>query len=137
MKIPHIQPLDRDGYRKFGLIMAVIIAVLFGLFLPWVFNAESYPLIPWYIAAVFTVWALVLPGTLGVIYKPWMIFGLGIGFINTRIILGAVFYLMFTPIAILLKLLGKDLLKRKTHTSDTSYWINSHKQPKEHMENIY
>ena len=138
MKMITVSPLDKAGYRKFGLTMAIIIAILFGLLIPWLFNMETFPKTPWYIAAVLGVWSFVIPGTLGVIYKPWMHFGHVLGFINTRIILGLVFFVMFTPIALLLKLLGKDYMKRKlSKHSDQSYWSQSTHQDKKHMENIY
>jgi len=129
--------LDKEGYRKFGITMALVIALLFGLFFPWVFS-NNIPYWPWIVAAVFTLLALVLPMKLAVIHKLWMKFGHIIGAVNTKIILSIVFFLVFTPMALLFKLLGKDPLKRDiANKSLTSYWEESKQQSKEHMEKVY
>lgn len=133
----NVDTLNTAGYRKFGLTMALVIALLFGLFFPWVFS-KNIPYWPWVVASVFTLLSLVLPKKLAIIYKLWMKFGHIIGTINTKIILSIVFFLVFTPMALLFKLLGKDPMKRKfTNKPLASYWQESIQQPKEHMEKPY
>lgn len=56
-----------------------------------------------------------------------MKFALILSWINTRIILILLFYLVFTPIGLILKLLGKDLLDRKINKADKSYWRKKEK----------
>ncbi len=46
-----------------------------------------------------------------------------IGWVNTRIILGIIFYLIFTPIGLFSKLIGKDLLEERIDKETTSYWV--------------
>lgn len=132
-----VYTLDKVGYRKFGLIMAVFITLIFGLFFPWVFN-KNIPYCPWIVSVIFVFWALLAPNTLFVIYKPWMLIGHIIGIVNTKIILGVVFYVVFTPTALLLKVIGNDPLNRRfANKSIVSYWKTSKKQSKNHMENVY
>ena len=133
----NVEALDKAGYRKFGLTMAVVMALIFGLFLPWVFGAKL-PQWPWFISGSLLFFALFLPGSLAYIYKPWMLLGHYIGIFNTRVILTMVFFMVFFPVSMLLKLLGKDAMKRKfrKYTTD-SYWKKSTKLAKAHMEKVY
>jgi len=121
--------------REFGLISGAIVIVLFALFLPWVFD-NSIPLWPWIVAAVLALWALVAPASLIYIYRPWLKFGAIMGFINTRIILGAVFFLIITPVGWFIRILGKKLLE-KSEPGAQSYRVASDKPNKQHMENPY
>lgn len=59
---------------------------------------------------------------LKVMYKAWMKFAHALGWVNTRIILSLVYFLIFTPIAVLFKVIGKELLDRRFETVG-SYWI--------------
>ena len=55
--------------------------------------------------------------------KLWMSFGLFLGMIVSPIVMGAIFFIIFTPIGILMRLFGRDelLLKFKVKPS---YWTN-------------
>jgi len=128
--------LDKKGYRKFGLTMGTVIALLFGLVLPWFFG-RAWPQWPWIVGAVLIAWALAMPGSLALIYGPWMRFGGILGKINTKIILTIAFFLVFTPVSLLLKALGKDMMNRKIDKATSSYWQESEKQENNHMERSY
>lgn len=129
--------MTNKEYRNFGLIMAGFIGLLFGLLFPWLFTWK-FSFIPWAISAVLILWALLAPKTLVILYKPWMKLGKILGFINTRIILGIVFFAIFTPFAIALKILKKDAMKRQFNAKkNASYWEESTKQEKQQMEKIY
>ena len=109
--------------RNFGLMFGGIIAAIFGLFFPLVFNTNWWKW-PWIIGVIFSAWGLLLPATLQLFYKIWMKFGLVMNWIMTRIILGFVFYLVIFPIGLLMKLFGKDSMNRDL--KDTySYRIES------------
>ena len=86
-----IETLDAAGYRKFGLVSGAIVVVLFGLAIPWLFSF-NFPRWPWIFAGVLVGWALLLPTTLKPVYIGWMKFGNMMNWINTRILLGIVFY---------------------------------------------
>ncbi len=128
--------LDKKGYRKFGMTMGIVISVLFGLILPWLFS-KTMPQWPWIVGAVFVIWAIILPRTLKYIYGPWMRFGHIIGTINTKIILSIVFFLIFTPVSFCLKILGKDMMNRSIDRTALTYWQESEKQSNDHMERSY
>ncbi len=118
--LTHIPEQDRAGLRKFGLMMAGMIALLFGLLLPWV-TGRAWPLAPWLIAAIFVAWALLLPMALNPVYRIWMRFGMLMGGITSRILLSLVYFGMLTPIGCWMRVRGKDPLKRTFDPERTSY----------------
>jgi hypothetical protein len=122
--------------RKFSLVTGAIVAVLFGLFLPWVFNF-SWPIWPWIFAGVSCFWGMVHPDSLFVVYRVWMKFGHVMGWINTRIILGIMFYVIFFPAGVLMRLVAKDPMARKLDSTAQSYRILSEVPEKNHIERPY
>jgi hypothetical protein len=122
--------------RKFGLTTGIIVALLFGMFLPWIFSRPS-PRWPWGVSSVLIIWALITPGTLKIVYSIWMRISHVLGYINTKIVLAIVFYLVFTPMGVLMKIFRKDPMRRKIDNGVISYRCASVKQPKEHMERPY
>ena len=99
--------LDKKHLRECGLITGAILVCLFGLFLPWLFEYK-FPSWPWIIAGILWTLAIVLPISLAPVYRLWMKIGHVLGWINTRIILGIMFYLIFLPVGLILRLAGKD-----------------------------
>ena len=132
-----IPEMNKKEYRKFGLVMALFIGLIFGLVLPLIFK-KIFPIFPWIISLFLFLWAMVAPGTMSVLYKVWMRLAFFVGKINTTIILGIVFFGIFTPIALIFKVFGRDVMNRKIKVDpSSSYWGKSTHQPKNHMENIY
>ncbi len=128
--------LDAAGYRKFGLVTSAIVVGLFGLAIPWLF-AFNYPTWPWIFAGILGAWALLLPSTLKPVYFVWMKFGHIMNWINTRLILGILFFGLFLPFGIFMRLFGKDPMHRKIEPSQPSYRVESHDDTKEHLERPY
>jgi hypothetical protein len=62
-------------------------------------------------------------------YDIWMKIGEILGKISSSIILFIIFFILFTPISFILKLLSKDLLKKKIDKNSTTYWIKRDDQP--------
>ncbi|HCV43896.1 MAG TPA: hypothetical protein DGH68_10470 [Bacteroidetes bacterium] len=56
------------------------------------------------------------------IHFAWMRFSQVLAWISTRVILSIFFYLVITPMGLLMRLLGKDLLDKKIDRSAKSYW---------------
>jgi hypothetical protein len=133
---PEIENPGSQELRKFGLISGIIVAVLFGLALPWLFGYE-FPLWPWIFAGCLGVWALAHPASLFVVYRIWLKFGHVAGWINTRIILGIMFYFVFLPAGIIMRLLGKDPMARSLDSSMPSYRKVSDPITKDHVERPY
>ena len=128
-----IPELDRKGLREFGLVTGGIVAVLFGLFFPWLLD-RPIPLWPWIIFGVLGIMGLAVPMALGPVYRTWMKFGLLMSRIMTPLIMGFVFFLTVTPMALLMRLLGKDYMSRRLDRSATSYRVESHASPPKRLE---
>ncbi len=128
-----IVELDRKGLREFGLVTGGIVAVLFGLFFPWLLESQ-FPAWPWVIAGVLSVWGLVEPMSLQPIYRLWMKFGLLLSRITTPIILGIVFYLLIFPMGFVMRTFSRDPMTRQFDDAAKTYRVISHKVPKENME---
>jgi hypothetical protein len=124
---------DKRELRQFGFTIGVIVAVLFGGVLPWLFD-RAFPLWPWIVAGVFLGWALILPKTLYPLYRAWIAIGHVLGWINTRIILGLIFYAMILPIGLIMRVFGRDPMRRRFNKSASSYRVQSTNQPKENLE---
>lgn len=134
MSTPHAIPeLDRKGLREFGLVTGAIIAVIFGLFFPWLLERPS-PRWPWIIAGVLAAMGLVVPMALRPVYKWWMKFGLLMSKVTTPIIMGAVFYIVLTPMGLVMRLAGKDPMERKREPQASSYRVASTATPPKRVE---
>jgi len=134
MASDHVIPeLDRKGLREFGLTTGAAVVVIFGLFFPWLLDLD-WPLWPWLIAAVFWSLALLQPLWLRWIYRAWMHFGLLASRVMTPLVLGIVFFVMITPMAMIMRLMGKDPLRRALDRNQESYRVQSTKSPDEKLE---
>ena len=123
--------------RQFGLLFGAILVLLFGLMLPFLIG-YSFPLWPWVVALLVTVLALLAPTALTPFYRGWVRFGLIAGFINTRIIMFVLYYALFVPTGLVMKLFGRDALARTTGGKTTdSYRVASAVRPNDHFERPY
>ena len=129
----NIPELDASGLRKFAFTTAGLIAVLFALFIPWLFGF-SYPTWPWLISGVLALWGAMAPATLRLLYRGWMRFGLVMHKITTPIILGVLFFLVFTPVSLLMRLIGRDPLHENIDTNASTHRTVSTVASKENME---
>jgi hypothetical protein len=128
--------MSKQELRKFGLTTGAIVAVLFGLLLPWLFN-HAWPTWPWIVAAILWTWAVLLPATLKPVYHGWMKVGHVLGGVNTRIILGIMFYTVFFLVGLIMKLVGNDPMSRKINKTASSYRVISRPRNKNHVERPY
>ena len=127
--------LDKQNLRKFGITMGVAFLII-ALLVFW--KRRAFPLSLSYISCAFFVLAITLPGSLRFFYIFWMKLAFVLSWINTRIILVLLFYLLFTPISLVMKLCGSDLLERKIEKSRESYWHKKEpKAGKDHYEKLF
>ena len=96
--------------RDFGLLMGGVIGGLFGLVIP-LLKQRAIPWAPWLIALIFAAFALASPRQLGLAYRIWMKFGHILGAINSRIIIGIVFWVIVTPLSFFFRIIRRDVLK--------------------------
>jgi len=124
--------LSRKELRNFGLVTALLLVVFFDVLIPWIWSFDP-PAWPVFIALVLVFFALVWPTALRPVYAVWMRFALVLGWINTRIILGLIFYVIFVPAGIVMRAFS-DPMRRATDTAADSYRVESNPPKPENME---
>ena len=127
---------DKKELRNFGFITGGLTPAVFGLLLPWLF-ARAFPLWPWIVGAILIVWACFLPMSLKPVYLVWMTIGHCLGWINSRIILSIMFYLVILPTGMVIRLFGKDPMARSIIKEQRSYRVMSVVPDKKHVERPY
>lgn len=132
----HNCTLDNAGLRNFAFITGSVVVAIFGLMFPWLFDSRL-PAWPWMIAALLFILAFIRPKLLFPIYTVWMKIGLILGWINSRIILGVIFYLLILPTGIVLSLLGKDSMCRKIDVEAKSYRVIKKKRERNDLERSF
>ena len=60
--------------------------------------------------------------------KLWIKFGILLGNIVSPVVMGVVFFIVVTPIGLIMRLLGKDLLRVNKNESTFTYWIDREKK---------
>jgi hypothetical protein len=65
---------------------------------------------------------LVRPRSIRPVFIGWMKVAFPIGWVVSRIVLAAIFYAIITPIALVLRITGRDVLGLKRGTGRTTYW---------------
>ncbi len=112
--------------RKFGVLFSVICALIGGYI--WYDSGE---ISLWFSGAslIFLASGLFFYAILKPVYVLWMKFALVLAWINTRIILGIAFYLIITPMGLLLRLFGKDLLDQRIDRKAATYWKMREEKP--------
>ena len=108
--------------RQFGLTTGAIIVALFAGFFPWLLE-RPIPTWPLLIGGVLIAWGLVLPASLGPVYRGWMKFGLVMSKITTPLLMTIIFLLVILPVALILRLLKKDPMHRKLDVAAKSYRV--------------
>lgn len=111
-------PLPSD--RSFGITFTVVFALV-GAWLWW--KNISGAAVFGSLAAAFLVISFVRPGILHPLNRAWMAFGGLLHRIVSPVILGVIYFGMFTPIAFFLRVRGRDAMRRRTEPRAVSYWI--------------
>jgi hypothetical protein len=114
------QHVEGASDRGFGLVFAGVFAVL--ALWPLIHGAQMR----WWAAgvgAVFLLLAVFKSSLLAPLNRAWMRFGILLGKVVSPVALGVLFFLVITPIGLLVRMTGKDPLRLKLEPSDSSYWI--------------
>ncbi len=113
-------PKSNSELRKFGITIGIAFAILGAIFLwrgkPfWIYLEGA--------AAVFVLTGLLLPGVLRPVERVWMKGAHVLGIIMTHVILSVTFYLVITPVGLIMRLFGRDPLHRRYDRNARSYWV--------------
>ena len=105
--------------RSFGIVFFIVflIVALYPLL-------NDNPLRLWslIISLIFLVLGLIKSNILTPLNILWMKFGMFLGVFISPIIMGIIFFLVVTPIGLIMRLFGKDLLNLKKNKTQ-SYWL--------------
>ena len=118
-EIAHIKS-DRHELKKFGLIFGIGLFVLSVLI--YAIHRRYNPLFLWQIPLVSILLGMIFPVLLWPFQKVWMILGIILGYIMSRVLLSLVFFLVLTPIALIARISGKDFLHREIENRAVTYW---------------
>ncbi|MCM8760773.1 MAG: SxtJ family membrane protein [Candidatus Omnitrophica bacterium] len=126
----------RKQLREFGLTIGGVLLMLGGLAM-WR-GKTSWPYLLCS-GSSFLALGIVFPEVLKPLQKAWMALGLVIGFFVSHGILAILFYFVITPIGLLIKFFGKDVLDQRIDKRRDSYWHmrTGPARTKESYENQY
>jgi hypothetical protein len=118
--------------RSFGIVFFIVFLLIALYPLTYSQDIRIWSVI---ISIIFLVLGLFNSKILTPLNKLWFKFGIFLGKIISPIIMGIIFFLVVTPIGLLMRLLGKDLINLK-YNNNKSYWIEK-KGPKSKMKNQF
>jgi hypothetical protein len=127
--------MEQKELRSFGLIVGGIFAAI--ALWPVVVRSAAPRWWALIVAGLLILPALVYPAALFWPHKGWMFLGHILGWINTRIILGLVFYAIVTPIGIFRRMLGKDPMGRQIRPDLDTYRVKRDPRPPTHLTKQY
>ena len=118
--------------KSFGIVFFIVFLIV-GLY-PLV-NNEELRILSLIISLFFLILGSINSKILTPLNKIWFKFGILLGRIVSPVIMGVIFFFVVTPIALIMRIIGKDLLNLKFN-KDKSYWIEK-TGPKSKMKNQF
>ncbi len=125
---------SRRDLNVFGLLFLLFAGVI-GAGLYFRSGAHEAARAVWIAGALLTLLYFAIPPLRRPFYLGWLYVTFPIGFVLSHVILGAVFYLVFTPAGLVMRLLGKDPLHRRFDGAAATYWVehDPHSDPKRYF----
>ena len=124
--------LKKSSNKSFGVVFFIVFIII--AFWP-LLNHEAYRLWAIFISLIFLILGLINSKLLTPLNILWFKFGILLGKIVSPLVMGIIFFVVVTPIALLMKLFKKDVLNLKFNKNN-SYWIEKDKQ-KSKMKNQF
>jgi len=118
--------------RSFGIVFFFLFLIISLYPLTNGTEIRKWPLI---ISLIFLILGLINSQILNPLNKLWFKFGIFLGKIISPLIMGIIFFLVVTPIGLLMRMLGKDILSLK-YNNNQSYWVENN-GPKSKMKNQF
>ena len=111
---------SKENNRGFGLLFFVVFLIIS----LWPLLKSENPRIYFFpVAFLFLILGLINSKILTPLNKFWIKFGELLGRFIAPIVMAIVYFIILTPLSIIVRLLGKDLLKVKFSNKINSYWI--------------
>ena len=112
--------IKMSSNRNFGLVFFIVFLILG--FWP-IINGEEIKIWLVIISLIFLVLGMMQSKLLTPLNKLWFKFGMILGAIVAPVVMGAVFFLVVTPIGIVMRTMGKDFINKKYNKKKETYWI--------------
>lgn len=113
---------SRRELRQFGWL-CLLFGALIGAIVAYRSSAWNAAVVIWAVGSVAAILGMTKPALLKPIFVGWVAAAYPIGWIVSNLVLAATFYLVVTPIGLLMRLIGRDPLGRRRHGSPGSYWV--------------
>lgn len=107
--------------RSFGFVFTVVFAIIG--FLPLLYGNDVRK---WALALslLFLLVAIFVPSALRPLNRVWMKFAEVLHRIVNPLVMGAMFFIVISPVALVMRLFGRDVLRRKFDPSAQTYWVS-------------
>jgi hypothetical protein len=106
----------------FGVMFLVFFGLIGGV-VWWRLEAQTTAYTLWGVAAAIVAVYYALPPVRLPIYLGWLYAAFPIGWVISHVVMGAIYYLVITPFALVFRLIGRDALDRKLDKNAKSYWV--------------
>ena len=110
--------IAKKQLKEFGLLIGFGFPILIGWLVPTI-TGHGFRVWTLWIGIPSLIIGFLKPRLLYYPYKGWMVLGLSLGWLNSHIILGLVYLLVLQPIALILKLISYDPLKRNKSNQES------------------
>ena len=128
----NFKEIEHSSPRSFGVVFSIFFLIIS---LYPLTNSKGIHIWALILSVLFLFLAFVAPKSLSLLNKLWFKFGIFLGKIVSPLIMGIIFFLVVTPIGLIMRLLGKDVLNLK-YNKNQSYWIEKN-GPKSKMKNQF
>lgn len=118
--------LNKNPSKKelawFGLMFLAFFGLIGGL-VWWRFENETAAYTLWGVAAAIVAVYYAVPSLRRTLYLGWLYAAFPIGWVISHVVMGAIYYLVITPIALIFKVIRRDALEQRIDRNAKSYWV--------------
>ena len=128
--------INRNILRQFGILFGFLFPFLIGWLVPYIYG-HNFKIWTFYFGLAFILIGLINSKLLYYPYRIWIKIGDVLGYINSHVILGSVFFVVLLPISIIMKFFGYDPLNIKNKSSKFNTYRINNSDHKINFKNIF
>ena len=125
MALIEIHHPSRRDIRVFGLVLALFFGLI-GSLVWWKSGSLETPKVLWVIGGILAIVYYAVPRLRLVMYYGWMKLIYPVGWIISHLVLLIFYYLVLTPIGLIMRAFGRDLMRRRFEGDASTYWVEHH-----------
>ena len=130
-----VSKVDNRNLRSFGLIVGAGFALI--ALSPALVRHQSPRMWAFFVSIALWTTAFVFPPFLKPFHSVWMSIGEMLGWVNSRIILGVIYYVLIVPIGAIQRMTGKNAVRGKFEPDADTYRVKRAPRPASHMQRQY